>query len=144
VTPTMSRHIFGVGAIFFVFLIGFLKYYQIDGVVSDYEMSMFFTIFVMLQVWNMFNARALGFTHSAFKGITTNSGFMVILPAIIVIQFLIVQFGKTMFRTQPLLLSDWFYIIAGTSVVLWAGELYRFLQGKKQREIDIPDVCPFG
>lgn len=144
VTPTMSRHIFGVGAIFFVFLIGFLKYYQIDGVVSDYEMSMFFTIFVMLQVWNMFNARALGFTHSAFKGITTNSGFMVILPAIIVIQFLIVQFGKTMFRTQPLLLSDWFYIIVGTSVVLWAGELYRFLQGKKQREIDIPDVCPFG
>lgn len=143
VTPSMYRHIFGVGAAFFVFLIGLLKYYQADGLVTDYELSMFFSIFVMLQVWNMFNARALGFKHSALKGLTGNHGFMVILPAIILIQFLIVQFGRTMFRTQALAMNDWLLIIIGTSVVLWAGEGYRMFLGLKDKDNEIPDRCPF-
>ncbi|MFZ5950482.1 MAG: cation-translocating P-type ATPase, partial [Candidatus Rifleibacteriota bacterium] len=143
VTPLMYRHIFGVGAVFFVLLIGLLKYYQADGLVTDYELSQFFTIFVMLQVWNMFNARALGFRHSAFKDIFSNRGFVVILPAIILIQILIVQFGRTMFRTQGLTITDWVAIIGLTSVVLWAGELYRWYLGQKESEAEAPDRCPF-
>lgn len=143
VTRPMYRHIFGVGAVFFAFLIGLLKYYQADGQVTAYELSMFFTIFVMLQVWNMFNARALGFRHSALKGIMGNHGFMVILPAIVVIQYLIVQFGRTMFRTQALALKDWVAIILGTSVVLFVGELYRFYLGSVEKADEIPDECPF-
>ena len=143
VTPAMYRHIFGVGAVFFVFLIGLLKYYQADGIVSDYELSLFFSIFVMLQVWNMFNARALGFKSSSFSGLSGNKGFIVILPAIVVIQFLIVQFGRTMFRTQALSLRDWFLIVIGTSVVLWVGELYRWYLGTNDRNSEIPDKCPF-
>jgi Ca2+-transporting ATPase len=143
VTPAMYKHIFGVGALFFVFLIGLLKYYQADGAVTDYELSMFFSIFVMLQVWNMFNARALGFRHSALKGLTGNHGFMVILPAIIVIQFLIVQFGRTMFRTQALAMNDWLLIIVATSIVLWAGEAYRMYLGIREKSAEIPDRCPF-
>jgi Ca2+-transporting ATPase len=139
----MYKHIFGVGALFFVFLIGLLKYYQADGAVTDYELSMFFSIFVMLQVWNMFNARALGFRHSALKGLTGNHGFMVILPAIIVIQFLIVQFGRTMFRTQALAMNDWLLIIVATSIVLWAGEAYRMYLGIREKSAEIPDRCPF-
>ncbi|MEW6713335.1 MAG: cation-translocating P-type ATPase, partial [Candidatus Riflebacteria bacterium] len=143
VTPLMYRHIFGVGAAFFVLLIGLLKYYQADGLVTDYELSQFFTIFVMLQVWNMFNARALGFRHSAFKDIFSNHGFVVILPAIILIQILIVQFGRTMFRTQGLSFTDWVTIIGLTSVVLWVGELYRWYLGQKESETEAPDRCPF-
>ncbi len=143
VTPLMYRHIFGVGAAFFVLLIGLLKYYQADGLVTDYELSQFFTIFVMLQVWNMFNARALGFRHSAFRDIFSNHGFVVILPAIILIQILIVQFGHTIFRTQGLPFTDWVTIIGLTSVVLWVGELYRWYLGQKESEVETPDRCPF-
>ena len=129
VSKPMYRHIFGVGIIFYIFLIFLLKNYQNDGLVNNYELSKFFTIFVMLQVWNMFNARALGFKHSSLKSIWENHGFMVILPTIVLIQFLIVQFGGFMFRTTPLTFSDWLICILATSIVLWAGEIYRFFKG---------------
>jgi Ca2+-transporting ATPase len=144
VTKPMYQHIFGVGAVFFAILIGLLKYYQADGVVTPYELSLFFTIFVMLQVWNMFNARALGFKQSALKGITRNKGFMVILPAIVVIQILIVQFGKTMFRTQPISLKDWIIIALTTSLVLWGGELFRLYRSAADKSVDLPDESPFS
>lgn len=143
VTKSMYQHIFGVGAVFFVFLVGLLKYYQADGVVTAHELTMFFSIFVMLQVWNMFNARALGFRHSALKGLTGNRGFIFILPAIVIIQVLIVQFGKVMFRTQALSLGDWMMIIVGTSVVLWIGEAYRYYLGSTEKISELPDECPF-
>jgi Ca2+-transporting ATPase len=143
VTKPMLKHIFGVGALFFAVLIGLLKYYQFDGKVTPYELSLFFTIFVMLQVWNMFNARALGFRHSALKGIADNKGFMIIMPAILVVQVLIVQFGRAMFRTEPLTLKDWIIILVSTSVVLWAGEIFRFYLGKVDKTADIPDKDPF-
>ncbi|MGM0598839.1 MAG: calcium-translocating P-type ATPase, PMCA-type [Candidatus Rifleibacteriota bacterium] len=144
VSRPMYKHIFGVGIIFYIFLIFLLKYYQNDGLVDTYELSKFFTIFVMLQVWNMFNARALGFKHSSLKGIWENRGFMVILPAIVLIQFLIVQFGGLMFRTTPLNLSDWLICIVATSVVLWVGEIYRFVKGMNATDhTEVADQSPF-
>ncbi|GAB4281937.1 MAG: hypothetical protein Kow0029_27280 [Candidatus Rifleibacteriota bacterium] len=143
VTRQMYRHIFGVGTAFFLLLIGLLKYYQADGIVTSYELSMFFTIFVMLQVWNMFNARAMGFTCSALRNLTSNRGFIFIVPAIVIIQFFIVQFGKVMFRTQALTFRDWMIIIISTSFVLWAGEAYRFYVGRSVKDDEIPDKCPF-
>lgn len=142
VTKSMYMHIFGVGFLFYVLLFGFLKYFQQDGRVDLNELSVFFTTFVMLQVWNMFNARALGLGHSAFRGILDNRGFMAILPAIILGQFLIVQYGSTMFRTEPLPLVTWLTIIIGTSVVLWAGELFRFVYADKGSEL-VEDLDPF-
>ncbi|MBU1108829.1 MAG: calcium-translocating P-type ATPase, PMCA-type [Candidatus Riflebacteria bacterium] len=142
VSAPMYRHILGVGALFYFFLIGFLKYFQRDGTVDVAELSVFFTTFVMLQVWNMFNARALGFDHSAFRRLGENKGFIVILPAILVIQFLVVQYGGTMFRTVPLSFSTWLAIVAGTSLVLWAGELWRHFLGSSERS-SVADVSPF-
>ena len=142
VSAPMYRHILGVGALFYLFLIGFLKYFQRDGVVDTKELSIFFTTFVLLQVWNMFNARALGFHHSALTRIRENKGFMIILPAIVIIQFLIVQYGGAMFRTEPLSLVTWLAIIAGTSLVLWAGELWRYFAATSSRS-EVPDVSPF-
>jgi Ca2+-transporting ATPase len=141
VSRPMYTHIFGVGAAFYVVLIALLKYFQRDGSVSVRELSIFFTIFVMLQFWNMFNARALGLNKSAFNRLTENRGFIFILPTILVVQYLIVQYGRVMFRTEPLSVSTWLAIIGGTSVVLWAGELFRLFSsgknsGSRQNEDD--------
>ncbi len=125
VTRTMARNIFTIGGIFLVFLVAFLLYIQKDGSVSEYELSLFFSVFVMLQLWNIFNARCLGRTHSAFKGLIENKGFVAIALTIFIGQILFVQIGGTFFRTVPLSFKDWVAIIAGTSVVLWIGELWR-------------------
>lgn len=143
VTRPMYLHIFGVGTLFYVLLIGFLKYFQQDGMVNTHELSVFFTTFVMLQFWNMFNARALGFNHSAFTRITENKGFIVILPAILIVQFLIVQYGKTIFRTEPLSAGTWLAIIAGTSLVLWVGEIFRYVNARRNPQLEVADTCPF-
>jgi len=137
ITRSMAFGIFGVGLVFLVVLVGMLLYIQHDGIVTDYELSVFFSVFVMLQFWNLFNARCLGLTRSAFVNLFRNVSLLVIATAIFVGTILIVQFGGTVFRTVPLTFKDWLIVIASTSVVLWAGELHRLsqrmktIQGKK-------------
>ncbi len=143
VSRPMYLHIFGVGAAFYVALIALLKYFQHDGVVSVRELSIFFTVFVMLQVWNMFNARALGLNKSAFSRLGENRGFILILPTILVVQYLIVQYGRTMFRTEPLDTFTWLVIVAVTSVVLWAGEIFRLFPAGKSVNSGPQDENPF-
>lgn len=134
ITKQMALGIFGVGAVFLSVLVGMLLYVQRDGIVTDYELSVFFSVFVMLQFWNLFNARCLGLKQSALAGVWENPSLLIIAAAIFVGTILLVQFGGSVFRTVPLQLTDWIIIIATTSVVLWAGELYRLtrrLQGAK-------------
>ncbi|MBP3849337.1 MAG: calcium-translocating P-type ATPase, PMCA-type [Prevotella sp.] len=90
--------------------------------------TVFFTIFVMLQWWNLFNARMLGSYHSAFRRLWACEGFLTVLALVLVGQWLIVTFGGQMFRTVPLSWETWVYIIIGTSPVLWIGELYRWIR----------------
>lgn len=125
VTGEMARNIFGTGSVFLLFFIGCLLYIQQDGNISNYELSVFFALFVMLQFWNLFNARCLGLKQSAFVGFLDNKGFVAIAITILLGQILIVQFGGSFFRTVPLSLTDWISIIAGTSVVLLVPELWR-------------------
>lgn len=87
----------------------------------------------MLQFWNLFNARVFGTTDSAFKGISKSYGMELIVLAILVGQFLIVQFGGAVFRTVPLDLVTWVIIIASTSLVLWVGEAIRFIRRLTQK-----------
>ena len=87
-----------------------------------------FTFFVMLQFWNLFNARVFGTTDSAFKGLSKSYGMELIVLAILVGQFLIVQFGGAVFRTEPLDWQTWLLIIGVSSMVLWVGELIRLVQ----------------
>ena len=139
----MWRSIIGVGGIFFLFLLGLLYYFEHTDItcltqvgtavigakdtLTGYELSLFFTIFVFLQFWNMFNARAFETGRSAFhlKGC---SGFVMIALAILAGQILIVSIGGEFFNVEPLKLIDWVIIICGTSVVLWIGEFLRLFK----------------
>jgi Ca2+-transporting ATPase len=100
------------------------------GGLSPYELSLFFTIFVMLQFWNMFNAKAFMSGKSAFSTLSQCKGFLFIGLVILAGQWLIVTIGGEMFNVVPLKLSDWGIIIASTSLVLWIGEAARFLKRK--------------
>lgn len=99
---------------------------------TKYEQSLFFTIFVMLQFWNMFNARAFATGKSAFhfKGC---KGFVLIACFILVGQLIITTFGGSIFNVEPLKVTDWLIIIGGTSMVLWVGEAYRLLKRQRLR-----------
>ncbi|EAW38481.1 calcium-translocating P-type ATPase, PMCA-type [Lyngbya sp. PCC 8106] len=126
ISKPMATSIFSVGLIFLVFLIGFLVYIQRDQIITPYELSLFFTTFVMLQFWNLFNARCFGLKQSAFSNLFSNWSFVGIAVVILIGQILMVQFGGQVFRTVPLCLTDWLIIIGGTSIVLWIGEIRRF------------------
>lgn len=128
ISPTMYQNIVLVGLSFLVILTGFLLYIGQDNQISDYELSLFFSFFVMLQFWNLFNARCLGLDKSALANLVKNKGFILIASMILIGQILIIQFGGEMFRTVPLSFNDWLLIIGGTSIVLWIGEITRFFK----------------
>ncbi len=140
ISPSMSRFIIGVGLAMSAVLLALLWYLEHSSVTSvsmigravtgaakemtPYEMSVFFTVFVFMQFWNMFNARAFATGRSAFH-FRGCGGFLFIAALIFAGQILIVQFGGPFFNVTPLSLSDWLLIIATTSLVLWLGELSR-------------------
>ena len=91
----------------------------------DETQTVFFTVFVLLQWWNLFNARTMGSSHSAFYRLWECKGFVFVLFLILAGQWLIVTLGGQMFRTVPLSLECWLYMFLATSPVLLFGELYR-------------------
>lgn len=148
INNAMWRRIIGIGGAFFIILFVILYYFEHTGLASltefgrlpmgvntgltPYELSLFFTIFVFLQFWNMFNARAFETGRSAFhfKGC---QGFVEIAAIILFGQILIVSFGGRFFNVVPLRIDDWIIIISFTSLVLWIGELFRIGLVRKQR-----------
>jgi len=159
ITKEMSRRIFGVGIVFVAVLFGFIQYfmhYHVDSLADfsfrDYfasyfnfhhvggnftpkELSLLFTIFVFMQFWNIFNAKAYHTTNSAFKGLLDKDvrrGFGVTLLIIALGQVFIVTFGGEMFNVVPLPMGDWVRILVGTSLILWIGELERWI-GKMKK-----------
>ncbi len=132
ISKKMMYNIFGTGLLFLAALIGLLLWINSDSNVSEYELSVFFTIFVMLQFWNMFNARTLGSNNSAFYKISENKYFMLIAALILVLQIIIIEYGGGFFRTTPITFKDWVIIIAATSVVLWIGEIIRLFKRNRQ------------
>ncbi len=130
ISNTMGKNIAITGLSLLTFLVGFLLYLRQDGEMTIRELSIFFAVFVLLQFWNLFNARCLGLTQSALTGLFENRAFVAIASTILVGQILIIQFGGNIFRTIPLSIGDWFWIISSTSIILWIGEIYRYLQRK--------------
>ena len=130
ITKPMAWNIFATGAIFVAIQVTLLLWLGKDGGLSPYSQSEFFTFFVMLQFWNMFNAKAYMTGASAFKGLGNNPAFLLVCAIILVGQFLIVTFGGEMFNVVPLNPESWGIIIASTSLVLWVGELLRIFKKK--------------
>ena len=129
ITPAMRSTILIVGLTFVALLTGLLYYFtDNDGNINKYDLSRFFTFFVMLQFWNMFNAKAFATGKSAFSKMSQSIGFIIVAVVIFVGQILIVEFGGEVFRTVPMSLYDWALIVGSTSLVLWIGEAVRIFK----------------
>ena len=138
----MRNNILFAGISFVIILLGMLFAFSDSDFLNEafshiaepervaYSLSFFFTVFVMLQFWNMFNAKAFQTGKSAFHNMNQSSGFIIVAIIILIGQVLIVEFGGDVFRTVPLTLRDWLVIIGGTSLVLWTGELLRLIKRK--------------
>ena len=155
ITKPMTKGIFGVGGFFVVLLFGFIQYFKNEDItsltqfsitdyfshffhfgapkngLSAYELSLFFSIFVFLQFWNMFNAKAYRTGKSTFYNIGKSQGFILIATVIVIGQVFITTFGGQMFNVTPLKLTDWAIIIGATSLVLWTGEFLRAIKTEK-------------
>ena len=154
ISKPMAWRIFGVGLFFVAVLFGFIQYFRhidltslaafslkeyfvnylnfshVHQGITPYELTLFFTIFVFMQFWNIFNAKAFMSGRSAFAGLFTKNiakGFCLTLAIILIGQILIVTFGGAMFEVVPLSLGDWIRIVLSTSVILWVGEILRLV-----------------
>ncbi|MDO4783035.1 MAG: calcium-translocating P-type ATPase, PMCA-type [Capnocytophaga felis] len=149
VSQSMAKGIFGVGGLFVVLLYGLIQYFKhsditslvdfsfadyfgnffnftpVENGLSPYELSLFFSIFVMLQFWNMFNAKAYHTGRTTFMNLQKSLNFLIIAVVIVLGQILITSFGGKMFNVVPLKVTDWIVITLTTSIVLWIGELTR-------------------
>lgn len=135
ITKGMARGIAGMGLVFFAVLFAMLWHcFHTGGGMQLHELTVFFTVFVMLQFWNLFNAKTFGSDHSAFNDFRHDGGLLLVLALILAGQWLIVTLGGRMFRTVPLSAANWLSIIASTSVVLWAGEIWRGIKRLRCKE----------
>ncbi len=129
VTPGMARNIFGTALVLVVVFIVWM--FELKNVVDPAErlrgQTVFFSVFVLIQFWNLFNVRSYGTDGSLLHRLGGNRMFYLIAGAILVGQIVIVTFGGKAFRVTPLSFGVWGAIIGGTSLVLWCGELLRFL-----------------
>lgn len=132
ITKPMARGILFIGIVFFIIMFAFLVWCERHGagsVIDVHELTLFFTTFVMLQFWNLLNAKCLGSVHSAFRHFWSDRGLALVLALILAGQWIIVTFGGRMFRTLPLSLTEWVTITVVTGVlVLGGGELYRAIK----------------
>lgn len=154
----MLSEIFGVGGFFFVMLFFFLLVFKhadvqsltdmisinyqtlfagigtlsfwTEGNLSEYELTLLFTIFVMTHFFYLFNARAFETHRSAlhFKGCR---GLLYISGIIIVGQIIMVETPvlQQFFNVIGLSLQDWIIIIIGSSFVLWIREAWHLVRG---------------
>ena len=132
ISKPMAKGILLCSMLFFACSLALLFWCENSGTagIDIHELTIFFTVFVMLQLWNLFNAKSFGSNHSAFHRIYADRGMLLVLLLILVGQWLIVSFGGKMFRTVPLTWQEWGMIIAVTSLVLWIGEMYRLLRNQ--------------
>ena len=129
ITRKMGGTIIGVGLLLLIILLGLLSFFSSsNGGLTPERLSFFFTFFVMLQFWNLFNTTTFSTNHSIFKGLSKNYGLLGVAGLILTGQILIVHFGGNIFRTVPLSLESWGIIILSSSFVLWGGEIIRLIK----------------
>lgn len=134
ITQSMRYNILGVAGCFLALLMSLIVVIkELPSSDIPTALTAFFTIFVMLQFWNLFNASVFGTSHSVFKDSRHAVGMISVAIIILIGQFIIVEFGGKVFRTVPLSLTEWLYIIGSTSIVLWVGEIWRWILRIKRK-----------
>ena len=145
ITRPMRNFIFGVGAAFlglFLVVLALQKWIMLDPAteLGRHNLTIFFTVFVFMQFWNLWNARVFGSARSAFSDLRSSRGFLLMAGVIVLGQVLLVEFGGEMFRVTPLSVFEWVMICILTSPVLWVGEAWRM----HLRHKDDPDYYRYS
>ena len=124
INKSLAKAIFGFGG--FTWLLCTFVLWGMKNLdwMSDINLTIFFAGYMMLNWWNMFNARVIGKDKSVFSGLFQNSKFYGIMMFILIVTVLIVQLGGEVFRTEPLTLITWLGIVLITSPVMWVKELW--------------------
>ena len=133
ISRPMRYNILGVALCFLIVLMAMIvviKHLPTEQVPT--ALTIFFTVFVMLQFWNLFNASVFGTNHSVFRDGRHAAGMISVAAIILIGQIIIVEFGGKVFRTVPLSLTEWLCIIGITSIVLWIGEAWRMIKRIKK------------
>jgi Ca2+-transporting ATPase len=155
-TRPMMTELLSVGLLFFAITLGFYWIFnhaevtsltQIfsaniggDNVMTPYEATLLFSIFVWTHFWYMFNARSFETGESIFK-LPMSTGFKTIVSIIVIGQFFITEIAYEFFNVEPMLHTvDWQFnptgaldlliIVAVSSLVLWVREAYRLIKHK--------------
>ena len=137
ISRPMLKGILFEGIAFFILMFAMLLHCLYDDAevgVQRHELTLFFTTFVMIQTWNLFNAKTLGSNHSAFRYLWRNRGLIIVLAMIIIGQWLIVEFGGEMFRTDGMTVKEWAIVTIATSAVMWIGEAWRLYKRIKEKK----------
>eukprot|EP01012_Entosiphon_sulcatum_P003439 TRINITY_DN11083_c0_g1_i1.p1 TRINITY_DN11083_c0_g1~~TRINITY_DN11083_c0_g1_i1.p1 ORF type:complete len:1224 (+),score=220.52 TRINITY_DN11083_c0_g1_i1:41-3673(+) len=99
---------------------------------SPKHSTMFFNTFIMMQVWNEFNARKLYNEVNVFSGLFTRSkGHLLVLLVMLGFQFFAVQVAGHFMNTVPLNLVEWLVTIAIGASCIPAGFVLRSIPVKE-------------
>lgn len=155
-TRAMAWELSGVGVLFFAITLGFYWLFNhaevtsitqilhvsigAERVMTPYEATLLFSIFVWTHFWYMFNARCFDTEESVFKQ-KMSSGFWTIVAVIVAGQLLITEVAYQFFNVEPMLHTlDWRFnasgtldlaiIITASSAVVWTREVYRLIAKK--------------
>ena len=134
VSRAMIRTIATCGSIFVVVLLGMLGWWlYTTGEPTIRQLTVFFTTFVFLQLWNLFNAKGFEAGCAALHDIGRCRTFLAVIVLIAIGQWIIVEFGGEVFRTVPLTWQEWAWIIGLTSLIAWGGEAVRAIGRRHNR-----------
>lgn len=132
ISGAMARDLLFGSLIFSALLLGLWGYWiATDTPVGIRELTLFFTLFVLLQFWNMLNVRSFGGGGSLFGRWHGCRTFLGVWLLIALGQIAIVEWGGEIFRTSPLEFKEWLLLFVATSPIALWGELRRLIQSKK-------------
>lgn len=120
VSKRMAWMIFGVGIPMVLAMLTMFLRWEAP---TLHQLTIFFSVFIFMQFWNMLNAKAFESHHSGFTHWKDCGEFLLIMAFIAGGQYLIVTFGGEIFRTEPLSLSEWGMVFFPTALVAVLGNM---------------------
>ncbi|MBQ1940230.1 MAG: cation-translocating P-type ATPase, partial [Alistipes sp.] len=130
VSKNMAWMIFGIGGVMVAVLLAMLLHWEVPTLP---QLTYFFSIFIFMQFWNMLNAKAFESGHSGFTHWKGCGEFVAIMGLIALGQYIIVELGGDIFRTEPLMALEWVLVIVPTMLIAVGGNLIIYLFRRYKR-----------